>query len=422
MRKQIINTVITRAGSTLLNFLLALMIARHSGPEVKGQTTLIITTIFFIVFICNILGGHVLVYLLPRNKIEALLLPALVWSLLVSISAYAFLSLTSIIPAEWVVAVSALAWLSAIISTQQTVLLAQQNIRLSNMLSLVPLVFLVSGVGACYLFFNVHNVHAYIYASIFSYTITAGLGFALLARHINISSIHFSLADIRSNFSYGFVFQLVEILQLLNLRLYFYQLGLQQGPRYLGIYSIGISILEAVWIIPRSIATVHYVSTSNTVEVKHEAERTLSLVKFSLIACALALLVLYLVPNSVYVFVFGHGFTDVKHSVRFLFPGIWIYSVLLVISSFYYGVARYKALLVANAAGLITLIIFSALLIPHYVMSGAGLAATISYSVAALSLLFFFIADNKLSVTRFFPNKNDIKFFNTFIKTSFIKK
>ncbi len=422
MRKQIINTVITRAGSTLLNFLLALMIARHSGPEVKGETTLIITTIFFIVFVSNILGGHVLVYLLPRNKIEALLLPALIWSLLVSIAAFVFLSATTIIPADWIPAVAVLSWLAAVISIQQTVLLAQQNIRLSNLLSLVPLVLLVGGVAVCYQFLNIHNVYAYIYASLVSYTITTGIGFVLLAKQVNIRSIHFSFAEIKSSFGYGFLFQLVEILQLLNLRLYFYQLGLQQGSRYLGIYSIGISILESVWIIPRSIATVHYVSTSNTAEVKQEAERTVSLVKLSLIISAAALLVLYLVPNSVFVFVFGQGFTDVKHSVRYLFPGIWIYGLLLVISSFYYGVARYKAPLIANAAGVVTLVIFSALLIPHYVMSGAGLAATISYAVAALSLLFFFIHDNKLSVLQFFPDKNDIKFFNTFIKTSFIKK
>ncbi len=416
MRKQIFNTVITRAGSTLLNFLLALMIARHSGPEVKGQTTLIITTIFFIVFVSNILGGHVLVYLLPRNKIEALLLPALLWSLLVSLLAFVFLWATSIIPSSWIMAVTVLSWLSAVISTQQTVLLAQQNIRLSNLLSLVPLVLLVGGVASCYQFLNIHDVYAYIYASLFSYTVTTGIGFLLLAKQVNIRSMHFSFADIKSSFGYGFLFQLVEILQLLNLRLYFYQLGLQQGSKYLGIYSIGISILESVWIIPRSIATVHYVSTSNTGEVKQEAERTVSLVKFSLISCALALFVLYLVPDSVYVFVFGEGFKDVKHSVRYLFPGIWIYGLLLVISSFYYGIARYKAPLVANAAGLVTLIIFSTLLIPHYVMSGAGLAATISYTVAALSLLFFFISDNKLSLIHFLPNKTDIIFFNTLLK------
>jgi len=190
-------------------------------------------------------------------------------------------------------------------------------------------------------------------------------------------------------------YQLAEILQLVNLRYYFYQLGLQQGVQYLGVFSIGISILESVWIIPRSIATVHYVSTSNSRELPGEAERTFRLIKWSLALCAAALVVIFVVPSSIYIFVFGPGFADVKHSMRFLFPGILIYSVPLVIGSFYLGIGKYKPLIIANLSGAATLIVFSFILIPKYVMSGAGLAASISFAVTSVVLFGIFYARAK---------------------------
>jgi O-antigen/teichoic acid export membrane protein len=165
---------------------------------------------------------------------------------------------------------------------------------------------------------------------------------------------------------------------------------------------VGISILEAVWIIPRSIATVHYTATANSGQVKEEALRTAGLLKWGFGLSALALLVIYAVPSQVYVFVFGHGFADVKHSIRFLFPGILVYSLLLVVSSFYFGIGQYKPLIAANAVGAASLIGFSFLLLPTYVMSGAGLAATLSFTAATAVLLVWFMAEQKIPVGRLF--------------------
>ena len=87
--------------------------------------------------------------------------------------------------------------------------------------------------------------------------------------------------------------------------------------------------------------------------------------------------------------------------MRFLFPGILVYSIPIVISSFYFGIGKYKPLIVANAVGALTLIIFSFILIPKYVMSGAGLAASISFAVASLSLFVFFVIEPKITLSAF---------------------
>lgn len=409
MNRQITNTIITRAASTAINFLIALLIARHAGPAIKGEVTLLVTTISFFIFFSNILGGQALVYLIPRNKVELLVLPAYIWSAFIALVGFLFLKFTPLVDVIHIPSIAALSLLSSIISIHQTILFAKRQITNANVVQLIPLSLQLAGVLGCYYFFNIHDAYAYIYASLVAYLIGVVASFFFIKHLVNFTGFtqHFTWKDFSHSLRYGLLFQLVEILQLLNLRYYFFQLGLQQGSQYLGIYSIGISILEAVWIIPRGIATVHYVNTANSSEVKQEAERTISLLKLSFALCAIALLAIYLVPQQVYTFVFGPGFSTVKHSMRYLFPGILVYSIWIVLSSFYFGIGKYKQLLVSNLAGVAAIVLFSSVLIPPYVMSGAGLAATLSFAVAALLLLVLFMVDNKIALSKLTYSAND---------------
>ena len=409
MQKLIVNTVIARALSTALNFFIALLIARHSGPAIKGDVTLIITTTYFLIFFSNILGGQALVYLIPRNKLELLVVPAYLWSLAIAFAGFIFLKYTNLIHAYHIPAIVTLSLLSAIISIHQTILLGRKQITQSNIIQLIVLFIQLAGVLLCFYFMHISDAYAYIYASLAAYAVASVISFLVVQKHIRFTGMaeFFSVSQLKISFQFGLLFQLVEVLQLFNLRYYFYQLDIQQGSRYLGIFSIGISILEAVWIIPRSIATVHYVHTSNSADVKVEADRAVRLFKLSFVLCAAALFVIWLVPSQVYTMVFGVGFKDVKHSIRFLFPGILIYSFPLVISSFYLGTGKYKSLIISNMAGFASLVIFSWLLIPKYVMSGAGLAATLSFTISALVLLALFLKDTQTGFTSLIPNNTD---------------
>ena len=418
MQKLIFNTVISRVLSTALNFFIVLLIARHAGPAIKGEVTLLVTTSWFVIFLSNILGGQVLVYLIPRNKLELLIVPAYIWSVFIAVLAFVFLKLSLLIQANHITSIVILSFFSAIISIHQTLLLAKKHIAKANIIQIVPLLIQVAGILFCFYSLHISNSYAYIYASLLAYLVTAIVSFLMVSKTIQFKgwSELFSAKELKSSFRFGVLFQLVEILQLLNLRYYFYQLGIQQGPQYLGIFSIGISILEAVWIIPRSIATVHYVQTSHAEDLSAEAKRTVSLFKISFIICALALIVIWFIPSQLYTAVFGPGFRDVKHSMRFLFPGILVYCFPLVVSSFYFGTGKYRSLIISNLAGFVSLVVFSWWLIPKYVMSGAGLAATLSFAVASLVLCVLFVNDTHINYSSFIINKEDWDRFKVAIK------
>ncbi len=401
LQRYVISTILTRGTSTFLNFIITLVIARHAGPVVKGDVTLLITTYWFILFFSNILGGQVLVYVMPRSKLELLLIPAYVWALFVSVIAFLVLHFSHILPDNIILPVTIIGLLSSIVGIHQSIFLGKKQFYTANRLALLPLLLQTIGVIICFYLFNINNAFGFIYATLISLGITIIVGGYLIREHLFTASFtdSFLSSELWSLFRKGAVYQTVEILQLLNLRFYFFQLGLQQGNRYLGIYSTGIFILEAVWIIPRSISTIHYVNISHSDKLQKEAKRTVRLLQVGLVLSAAALLLLWFVPSEVYATVFGHGFRDVRHSIRFLFPGILVYNLWIIISSFYYGTGHYKPLLISNVIGVISLLLFSHLLIPQYVMSGAGLAATLSFCVAGISLAAMFSLDHRIPLS-----------------------
>jgi O-antigen/teichoic acid export membrane protein len=310
-----------------------------------------------------------------------------------------------------VTSITILSLLYSFLTIHQTILLAKKKITDSNLLQIIALLIQATGILGCFYILQINTAFAYIYSSMAAYAFTAVLSFFLIRKIVPFSNFRkdFSWKELQSSFRYGFLYQLVEVLQLLNLRYYFFQLGLQQGIRYLGIFSIGIAILESVWLIPRSISTVQYVSTSNSGKIKDEVARTLQLSKASLLLCGIALIIIALIPPSVYILVFGEGFRYTRHSMRFLYPGILIYSYAIVISSFYLGIGKYKPLIISNLAGFISIAVFSYFLLPEYVMSGAGLAASLSFATASILLLALFGMNNNIPLSRFIITLKDIR-------------
>jgi O-antigen/teichoic acid export membrane protein len=408
--RYILNTFLARISSTALNFFIVLAIARHAGPAIKGEVTLLITVSWFFIFLSNILGGQALVYLIPRNKIELLVVPAYLWSVVVALIGFVLLKSTHIVEVNHVTSITILSLLYSIITIHQTILLAKKRITNANLLQILSLLIQATGIIICFYILRINDAFAYIYSSLVAYSVTALLSFYIIRKAVPFRRFKndFSWKELKVPFRYGLLFQLVEVLQLLNLRYYFFQLGLQEGITYLGIYSIGIAILEAVWLIPRSISTVQYVSTSHSHKIKEEAEKTVQLIKLGLLLSTVALICISLIPPSVYIAVFGEGFRFTRHSMRFLYPGILIYNLTIIIGSFYLGTGKYTPLIIAHFVGFLILAAFSYFLLPAYVMTGAGLAATISFAAASILLLIFFKMDNRIPLSNFVITMKDV--------------
>jgi O-antigen/teichoic acid export membrane protein len=178
--------------------------------------------------------------------------------------------------------------------------------------------------------------------------------------------------------------------------------------------------LEVVWIFGRSVFVVHYSDFSNSDNQVVAVRQTLRYIKVVFILSVLLLSVIALCPASVYGLVFGDSFAGVKYLVKWLFPGVLMYSIALVIQSIYLSRASYGRLIFAQSAGLICSVALCYLWIPQYYYSGASAAASVSFIVCTLMMLTFFIVDYKIPVSKFLISSADVDFihnvFNSYLR------
>lgn len=417
MQQGITNTTVFRLLSTVFNFLIALLLSRFLGTKVKGDATIILTTITFLVFFCSFVGGQALVYLVPRYKVENLVIPAYIWTLLVAGVAYILLRHFHVFTWRRTLNICALSILNALVNIHAAVLLAKQRIKQYNVVTLLPVLLTFIGLLLCIFVYKYDSIYAYVYPLYAAYILAAVVSFGYCVRYIGLGSVTGIFDDMDSSLKYGAGFQTFDLLQLLNFRLYFYLLYYLQGASDLGLYSIGVSVLEVAWVFGRSVSVIHYSDFSNHQNEKMAVRQTLRYLKVVFVAAALFLLIVALCPVQMYGFVFGASFTYVKYTVKWLFPGVLMYSIALVIQSVYLSRASYGRLIFAQLTALLSSLVLCYLLIPTYYFSGASAAASVSYVICALIMLFFFVKDHNIALSQLLISKADVDFINNVLKS-----
>ena len=417
MQRGITNTTFFRLLSTISNFLIALLLARFLGPTVKGDATIFITTITFLVFFCSFVGGQALVYLVPRFRVENLIIPAYIWTILVAGISYLLFRHFEIFTWRRSVNICTISILSSVVNINAAVLLAKKEIRRYNMLNLLPVFITMLGLLGSIFIYHIDSIYAYLYPLYGAYFLSVFVSFYFTARYIRISSSAGVFDDIDSALKYGAGYQIFELLQLLNFRLYFFLLYHLQGPSDLGLFSIGVSILEVVWIFGRSVFVIHYSDFSNSDNEVVAVRQTLRYIKIVFMTSVLILALIAICPSSVYGFVFGASFADVKYQVKWLFPGVMMYSIALVIQSIYLSRASYGRLIFAQLIGLIFSVALCYLWIPNYYYSGASAAASVSYITCTVIMLAFFIRDYKVPLSKFLISSADVDFIKDILKS-----
>ncbi|MCW3124359.1 MAG: teichoic acid transporter [Bacteroidetes bacterium] len=417
LQQGITNTSIFRLLSTVSNFLIALLLSRFLGPKVKGEATIILTTITFLVFFCSFVGGQALVYLVPRFRVENLIIPAYIWTILVAGISYVLLRYFHVFTWKRTLNICVLSTLGSVVNIHSAVLLAKREFRRYNIVLLLPIVITLMGLAITIFLLEHKDIYAYLYPLYIGYFITAVLSLGYCFKFISLAPSVTVFDDLDSSLKYGLGYQMFELLQLLNFRLYFYLLYHIQGEADLGLYSIGVSVLEVAWILGRAVSVIHYSDFSNHENEQMAVQRTLRYLKIVFLAGAAMLFVIGIVPAEVYGFVFGKSFMYVKYQVKWLFPGVLMYNLMLVIQSIYLSKASYGRLIFVQLIALIFSVTLCYSLIPHFYYSGASAAASVSFCICGVLMLLIFMKDYRIAFSRLLISKDDVHFINNVLRT-----
>jgi len=426
MLHKIINTIGTRGVSALLTFLITVIISQTLGATGKGEQAILLTTIAFVLIFSDIVSGKTLVYLTPIHAFSALFFPSYLWSLLVGMFAWGILLFLPLeIDKNLLIHVSILAVIASWNGVNIAILLGKEKIKTVNWISLLHPLMMCIVLCIFYVFLKSQTLYPYIFALYFAYIVCWILG--LMALRKELGAIKFSQSIqykpvTKSLFHYGFLNQTTFFVSFLNLRLSFYLLEAYFDLRKVGIFSTAIVLTEAIWLISGSVAAVQYARIANSKDGPYAQNITLRLAKACGILSLGALVVLSLLPSSVYIFIFRfEDFSVLPHVIRLLAPGILFFSVCLIFGHYFSGIGKYHRTLLSAIVGLLFTLMLSFILIPRMDIYGAAITTSISFMASTITAIIIFFRTSKISVSKILITKQDIKDFYADLQ-SYIKK
>ncbi|RFP65401.1 hypothetical protein D0N36_09015 [Hymenobacter lapidiphilus] len=411
MLRRVVQNFAARLATALLSFGVVWLTARYLGAAGRGAVSLFVTDCAAILLFIGLLGGSSLIYLAPRRNLWHLLLPAYGWATLVCALGTGTVALLRQPEPAYLLHLGLLSLLQALFSINTALLLGRRREGTYNLLTLVQVALLAGALlAAFWAGGRLVAVYTYYYAAYLAFGLPLLLSLVPLlrlpdprrrqGRRLRATTRELARHSRGAHFS--------NMLAFANYRLGYYFVAYFADARAVGVLSVGVALMEAIWLIPRSAALVQYVDLVNTPGGGPLPESALRVGRLAVLGTAAAVLVLVAVPPAVLTAVFGREFGAAQTVMRLLAPGSVMMAVQMLISSYFAGRAQYRINNAAALAGLVLTLTGGLLLIPRLGIEGAALASTLSYTASTAFLLWHFRRATGLGITAFLPGPTDI--------------
>jgi O-antigen/teichoic acid export membrane protein len=393
MIRHILSTFFTRFFIALSNLAIAILLSNFTGAAGRGEQSLIITLVTFIIIITSIVGSSSISYLLPRHSFTSLIIPSYLW--LVGIIAVCFILLPflNLVNAVYIDDICVLSLILAMVNVNTAVLISKQRINAANRIGLFQSVMIVTWLIFSFLVLDNKSVNTYIHALYIGYGSSLVLSFVYTLTYfkgLKKESFSTFIRAAQKLSVLGFFNQIAIFAQILSFRLSYYLLNAYYGPEDVGIYSNAVSVAESVWLIGRSMATVQHSRIVNSNDNKYSLGLTTKFNRINFMITLVIVIIMAFIPDQFYTWVFGSEFTGINRIIRIIGPGIVFFGIALIQGYYFSSTGKHYVNAIASSAGLIITVILGFTLIPEYKTTGAGITASISYGVTALIVFYFY--------------------------------
>lgn len=405
MIRPVIGTVAARVTITAMNLLTIVAAGQLLGVEGLGTISLVVLGVAIILLLAHVVGGGGLVYLVPRFGTRPLLVPGYAWAVVTASIALSVQLFFPLVPDPYVLHVVVLAFIQSIVSVHTNILLGKERIGIMNTVLVVQAIIQLAGFVAL-LKLNGPSIMDYIHALYLAYATTAIASGYMVWSKLGPSRWA-STGALQALFKQGILGQGANLLQLLNYRLAYYLIDHFRGRSALGLFSVTTQLSESTWLIPKSIGGVLYSKMSNLEEVDRQRELTVILLKVSVGVAMMGCLVLLLMPEAVYTFVFGPEIHGLRPILLGMSPGLLAMAASQVLSHYLSGTGRIKHNTVGSGLGLIVTVSLGFLLIPGHGLLGAAITASAAYSASAIYQIVVFTGITGTRIIEFLPHAGD---------------
>lgn len=414
--RQILGTTGTRILHAGSNLLLLWVATNGLGAEQWGVSGLILLDISLLMLLSD-LAGSALVYYSSRRSLKWLYLLSVAFAAAVVLLASVVFWLLSLrpalfhylVPEGYGLHILVLTLINSIHGFSMYILLGRGRMQAYNLLFVLQFLLMLGGLSFFIYLADIRDAYAFVLALYLSYGVAALVGFVLVFKLMSSENDDLARPKLSELIGFGSMTQLSSILHLLNKRLSFYVLRQFTGLAALGVYHSGAQLTEGIRLVGQSIALVQLSNISKSDDAAFAIRITLQLLKLSVIVSFLALLVLLMIPASLFESVFGAGFGDIRLVVLSLSVGVLALAANAVFSHYFSGTGRPRYNLIASLAGFVVMVPAAFLLIPQFGLWGAGFSASAAYVVAVIYQWVIFKKESGVGFGSLLINRNDIK-------------
>lgn len=183
---------------------------------------------------------------------------------------------------------------------------------------------------------------------------------------------------------YGGLSQLGDALGYLNYRADLVIIGVLLGPTEVGLYAIGVALVERLWLLSRGASTVLFARAA--ADDTGSEQLTGLVARTTLWVNLLASGVLFVAARPVIRLLFGSEFVAAANATRILLLGVSALAVARVFANAIAAKGRPGANLAIVALAAIVNIALNIYLVPRHGIAGAAFASTASYSLMLIEL------------------------------------
>ncbi|HRP51996.1 MAG TPA: polysaccharide biosynthesis C-terminal domain-containing protein [Fluviicola sp.] len=378
---KIIQTVFSKGISSFFNLLSILIVTNYLGASGRGEMVILLLALTMVGVFQSVLSGAALTYMVPRYPIDFLTQVTTAWIVLSSISISVVLGVFYLFPLHDLMHLIFLSIFSGLIGFHQNLLLGFEKITQQNVIEIIKAISLTGALLVSILIFKLSLVYVFIVSYYISFGITFLVSFTFCLPYFSKSLlfVRINKTDLLFYFKIGMQMQINNIIQMLNYRFCFYLIEKKIGVSALGIFSVATSIMETIWIFCKSVSIVYYSKSVNLGQLNKNIQLTLKLSFLNMIITLLTIGIVFLLPNSFYLHIFGDDFYAIKSLFISLFPGVLFLACFTIFNYHFSSINKNAINIYGSLIGAVLIVLVSFLFIDTMGMHAAGMATSIGY-------------------------------------------
>lgn len=387
----------------ILNFSILLLSSRYLGPASRGEIGLYLLNIALVQLVCEIYTGYALVRLAPRYNNRLMVRNGFFFILIVCPAIYLVLLLFGL-QVKGYEAEGLFTCLLVVVNTFNCVMLmAAGRLRLYNLVSMLQPALLLCFLAVSIFLMDTYTFQAYSRPLLLSFLAAVVVSGVLVVLSVRKNEGVFSWKELLKD---GLIYQLSIIALILVNRLSFYLL---QNKTEVGIYAVATSLMEASLVFTTGIVPTLLTKVSASPAAPLNAKLAVTLARLSVILSLVLILLLLIIPDSLFVMALGNGFAPLRKIMLMYAPGALMLGYFSTLAAWMAGAGHQRQVCFAYCCGLLCSVMLAPWFVKHHHMAGAALVADISYMIITFLIIYFCLRNSSLPLRLFFSPRLEFK-------------